>query len=424
MMRARGVLPVLVAAVVATSCATDATEPWPRFEPDPRDPIGATPRLLPLRVWDDPYADVNWTTTRRLLAQTHDHVGTSDSSILAYDAAGYNVIALLEYSGVASLPYAKRQRLWPANTVVSSTVRSRVANINTWAPAGEEVGFQHIVSLFLTEYIAKWESDYYPSRQPWMYDRGQGAIDLVNELGGFAILAHPWGPNRWTEDLRRYPGIEVYSAFAEHRREQGTHPFFTDVDRNADLLGAWDRALASGEMVVGFGVNDHFGPNTKEVGVSPRVRDSGKSIILASDTSLGAVREAVTAGRVFAVRDFGVIKQRYAAIDSITYVSGVITVWTEGSVRWIADGDALSTSAHTLDVSELPATTRYVRAEIGSPDGSVVYTQPMRLRQRGDVNGDWRVDAADAAICAPGREVPLTRREARACASRIRHGID
>lgn len=413
-----------VAAVVMGACAFEPATGNLPLAPDPFTPqVGVGSTVMPVRVWDNPYADVNWTTTRRLLAQTHDHIANTSRSILSYDSAGYQVVPLMDYSGVASLSYAKKRRLWPADSVVSSSVRSAVRNIRTWTPAAEEVGYQHIVSLFLTTYIAKWESTQYPAHQDWMYDNGQGAIDLVNGNGAFPILAHPWGPAFWTGDLRGYRGIEIYSAFAEAKRELGTEAFFRDRDRNLDLLEAWDRSLRSGNLVVGFAVNDHFGPDSRDTLVSRRTKDSGKSIVLATDTSLAAVRSAIESGRVFAVRDVGLPKLAFAQIDSIFYKTGTITVHTAGTVRWVSDGRVVREGGNSFLVADLPPTARYIRAEVISPDGSIVYAQPMRLRPRGDVNGDWRVDSVDAAICT-AITVSSPARDRRACESRVRAGIN
>jgi hypothetical protein len=52
-----------------------------------------------------------------------------------------------------------------------------------------------------------------------------------------------------------------------------------------------------------------------------------------------------------------------------------------------------------LFFSKLGPGWRYVRAEIRGTDGSVVFTQAFSVRPRGDVDGDYDVDADDGALC-------------------------
>lgn len=386
-------------------------------------PTAAAAVVRDPRVWYDPYGGVVWSAARQFKAQTHDHTGLIASRLLSYDSAGYTFPPIMEYSGVASLSHSVTRRLWPSDSVLPEGVRSSPASRRTWVPSAEEIGFAHITSLFLTRYIAKWEPGEYATRSPWMYDNTQEAIDLTRQLGGFPILAHPWGNWGQFSGLRRYAGIEIYSAYAEHFFEEGSKPYFADANRNRELLEAWDRVLMRGEFVVGVAVNDHFGPYRPLSAVSRRVRDSGKVLVIALDTSLASYEHAMREGAILAVRDLGEVKDRYPTIDSITNTASTLRVWTSGTVRWIVDGEMHPTPAHSLNVNLLPAATRFVRAEVDGADGTTVYSQPFLVRPRGDVNGDFRTDQEDDRICAsvsPAR--PATRTIVRACAARSRPG--
>jgi hypothetical protein len=71
------------------------------------------------------------------------------------------------------------------------------------------------------------------------------------------------------------------------------------------------------------------------------------------------------------------------------------------------DGATLGQHTTSLRVAQLPMLSRSVRMEVRGADGSTVFVQPYLLRQRGDVNGDFRIDSADDAICravAAGRD--------------------
>src|SRR5688572_5316432 len=109
----------------------------------------------PLRIYRNPYREVAWSTDLRLQAQHHDHIGTSANRLAAYDNAGYDVVALMDYSGAPSLPHARTSRLWPPESVFPSNVLASIRNIDLLIPDAEEVGIdsRHFTSPFLTEYI-------------------------------------------------------------------------------------------------------------------------------------------------------------------------------------------------------------------------------------------------------------------------------
>jgi hypothetical protein len=305
----------------------------------------------------------------------------------------------MDYSGVASLSYTLRGRMWPAESFLSSTVRQGVRNVKAWVPLAEEVGYQHLSSLFLTSYIAKWEPAQYAARTDWMYGSAQEGIDLIAARGGFPILSHPWGPWRTFASLVRYRGVEVYSAFAEHQFTASTDTFYTRTNRNLDLTAAWDSSLSSGAFVVGVAVNDHYGPYSRQTGLTPRVRDSGKLLVLTDQATLSGFRQAMYRGSVFAVRDFSLRKDGYPRVDSIWVRRDSIHVATKEAVVWLVDGIRQASTQHALAVSSLPLSSKYVRLEISNSERSTVYTQPFLLRRKGDVNGDWVVNSADSETC-------------------------
>ncbi len=421
MTRVRAV--VLGIGTLILACSMPAGDVSDLVQRDPTAPVGAAVLGAP-RIWYSPYDSVDWTTTLRLKAQTHDHTGITDARLLGYDSAGYAFVPVMDYSGVASLPYTRKRRLWPADSVVAPRTRNAMRNLRAWVPAAEEVGYQHLVSLFLTQYIAKWEPDQYASREPWMYGSTQEAITAIEARGGFAILAHPWGPWEQFAGLSGYEGMEVYSAFAEQRflnqaSATSDDRFFAARNRNTDLMQAWDRVLGTGRFVVGVAVNDHHGPYPNSTPTDPRVRDSGKILVLTDTASLEGLARAMRRGSILAVADRGVPKDQIPRLDSLRIEGSVIHLHTDASVRWFANGRMLDAFSDSLDVATLPVATRYVRAELRGADGSVVFLQPILLRARGDVNGDFSVDSEDDRICreaaAAGDAPPRLRA---ACADR------
>lgn len=364
-------------------------------------PVEAEPEPRSLRVYGNPYEDVDWTNDLRLLAQHHDHVARIEF-ILAYDAAGYNVVSLMDYSGNPLLPWALKERLWPPDRWVAASQMPYMQNIQLFLPNAEEVGIQgvplkHATSPFLTTYIEGAPASDAPLL-PNQYRTLEEMFALVRSLGGFPCLAHPWNYRFHHRSVEGSYCLEIYSAFAEMQKERGIGAFFTSVDRNEMLMRAWDNALRENQSVLGIAVNDHIGPQNLSSTISTKVRDSGKIVVLSKAATLEAYKKAFTSGSFFAIRDFGDTKNLYPEIHSVAVEDTFVFLDTLGTVSWIAEGSVVATG-QTLLLKDLPPGARYVRGEVSGADGSTVYTQAFTLRPIGDVDGDFAVNSADAAIC-------------------------
>ncbi len=379
----RSIVPVVVQLVLLSSCART----------DNIIGVGEEVGLLAQRIYHDPYAEVLWETDLRLKAQHHDHI-TSDGVIRAYDRAGYNVLALMSYSGVQE-PFSWQERHWPLDLWVSRATQDGLSNISLFFPSGEEVGFDHLTSPFLEQYIARWESG---SPEPLQYRTTQEGIDLINRNGGMAFLAHPWDDFSRYNDLRDVRGVEIYSAFAEFRRREGKESFFLAEDRLAVMVRAWDLLLDKDQTVRGIAVNDHFGPQNSNPAVDNATRDSGKILVLTRNVTIDDYRSALERGAFFAIRDLGFPKDNYPVVRSITATENEIAIDTDGEVRWVAGGDPVGVG-QVLQLATLRRRVRYVRASIHDLTGSVVYTQAFVVRPVGDVNGDEIVDEVDRKLC-------------------------
>jgi hypothetical protein len=376
-----------------------------------QDSLGDSANVPTMRLYESPYEEVDWSQDLRLTAQHHDHIGMRVDGILAYDNAGYDVVSLMDYSGNVDLPYARRQRMWPLDQWVSTALRSNLKNIKLFIPNGEEVGTErktpgdpskHATSPFLTTYIegaAKTPAD--APELPLLanqYRSLEQMFSLINSLGGFPCIAHPYDYRYTNLDLGTSYCVEIYSAHAEVNRERGME-FYTQIDRNIATVQTWDEVLMRSQRIFGIGVNDHYGPQATRAPISEKVRDSGKILVLAKEVSLAAYERAFRRGSYFAVRDFGAVKNRYPKVHSITTTDDSIYLETVDRVVWIANGAVVGESP-LLSVRDLPYGTRYARAEVTNNDGSVVYTQAFSIRPSGDVDGDYDVDAEDVALCA------------------------
>ena len=352
--------------------------------------VGAeTPGSGDYRVYADPYREVQWQTVLRLRTQLHDHSGIDTVRIKANDRAGYHVLGLQQYSGVPSLPYTVRQRLWPPERVLPPSFRDRLTNIQRLIPNAEEVGRDHLTSPLMEAYIEKWESSGGQPEPGRHYSSTQEAISLIRAHGGIAFLAHPWQPPSVYQGLNGYTGMEIYNAYGAVKRREGV--VAGNPDLNGALMELWDGFLSRGLRVYGIAVNDHYGPDSG-LKLDDPLRDSGKTIVYAADTTLEAFRTALAGGAFVAVQDMGIPKNQYPDIRAIRAVDSQISIETDGNVTWISQGTVIA-SGPVLEVASLR--TRYVRAEIRGDDGSVVYTQPFSLSPIGDIDGDGDVDGRD-----------------------------
>jgi hypothetical protein len=286
--------------------------------------------------------------------------------------------------------------LVPRESLREPTDSAEEANLRILIPNAEEIGAHHVTSPFLTTYIAKWEPEYYERREPWHYDDTQGCIDLINEYGGTPFICHPWAspPSSYLE-FEGFAGIEVYSAYAAWKYVYGEWTW----DRNERFLEVWDMLLKrKSPRTWGIAVNDWTGP-AWETGrrYYADVTDSGKTLVLIDSWNLDSYRRAMDQGAFFAVKDVGVPKRQYPSINEINVAPAAISITTDGSVIWIANGSVVSTDS-LLFLASLPVNAAYVRAEVSNEFGTL-YVQPFSLTgdPPADADLDADVDLADYA---------------------------
>jgi len=334
----------------------------------------------------DPYQDVDWAWWYRALAQHHDHVGRlSLDRIKAYDEAGYNVIVPLDYAGKKSGGSAYCDyRLWPVHQFLSGfnsdqEVLATLNNIRLFIPSMEEIGRHHITSPFLTTYIELWEPDYYETKQQWQYETSQQCIDLINQYGGMAIIAHPTENIDYYMQLQNYKGVEIVNAHYYRmlilEQEYPAQPGY-----NVHFQAVWDHLLTHKDTKIwGFAVNDWWGPwrNSNEAYI-----DSGKIMVMVPAYNMDDYRNSLEKGCFFAIHDFGQPRQnkgRYPMVAAIISGDRSITIYTDGVVSWIANGERIA-EGNFINLMEFPPETdyKYVRAEISNAYGTV-FTQPWTL---------------------------------------------
>lgn len=356
----------------------------------------ATPSPVPavasqkVVVGFNPYEDVDFSAHARLLGQHHDHAGVTQSRLLAYDAAGYNVLGLQDYSGNPRLSYAWTQRRWPPDQWLPKGFVAQLKNIEIFLPNSEEVGIPefHATSSFARTYIESAANPDQP-REPWQYKTNTEMLQLIRAGGGVPCLAHPFEPLVDTNYYSRIPCVEIYSAYSEGLKEQG-NPYFTAVDRRRVMLENWDRLLRENPRVLGIAVNDHFGPDSPPFQkVSRRARDSGKVQVFVHEATLPAYENAFRRGAFFAIVDHGDTKGEFPFVRDIVVRQDGIFIDTDASVRWITNFGPVA-QGNLLALGSLPDRTTYARAEISNAAGTV-YTQAFTIvPSRASINDDLK----------------------------------
>jgi len=334
----------------------------------------------------DPYADVDWIRWNRALAQHHDHMGRlSLDRIRAYDNAGYSLIVPLDYAGKRSRGKTYCDyRLWPVYKYLAGfssdqEVLATLNNIKLFVPSMEEIGCHHITSPFLTTYIELWEPEHCPTKQIWQYETTQECIDLINQYGGLAIIAHPTARAGLYMGLNNYVGIEIFNAFY-YQKWLLEREYPGSFNYNEHFQAVWDFLLTYKDAKIwGFAVNDWYGP-WKDA--DEPYSDSGKILVMLPTYSLDAYRRSLEAGCFFAIHDWGQgtpNKNKYPVIAGIKAAGSSITIHTDGDVIWIANGEKVA-QGNAIDLMQLPLEKgyKYVRAEISNAYGTV-YTQPWSI---------------------------------------------
>ncbi|MFB3893630.1 MAG: CehA/McbA family metallohydrolase [Phycisphaerae bacterium] len=190
----------------------------------------------------------------------------------------------------------------------------------------------------------------------------QANIDEINRTSGFAVLCHP----NWEEHFNHYP-YEVLLALKDYAGIEILNGVVHDMPGNHIATDKWDRLLAAGRMVWGYGNDD-----------AHRIPQAGRgwNVVLVRERTAKAVLAALRTGSFYV--SSGVV------IDSITTDgpkltvrapnADLITVYGHlGSRIFHADGPEM-----TFDASNYAG--RLFRVECSGPRGTMAWTQPFIIR--------------------------------------------
>ncbi len=197
----------------------------------------------------------------------------------------------------------------------------------------------------------------------------QESIDECIKDSGFAILCHPnlatesAMSHKQLEELKGAIGVEIYNGCLSRKTING-------VSLGAGLaVDFWDKVLTSGKVLWGFGNDDSHEPYEIHVGWT--------EIYTASD-SFCDIKSAVKRGSLCASRglrleDFRLEDNELSVMARYTYQkSDRIEYCFIGEGGKVLKRDSGSFGRYIIDGNE-----KYIRVEAISPDGSMLWTQPI-----------------------------------------------
>ena len=281
-------------------------------------------------------------STPFLKANFHAHTTRSDGKLSPeecsdfYQNARYDVLAITDHR------------------IVTETASDKLLLI-----PGIEIDYRlpgqwvHILGLGMKKEIA---SRWNPSGTP------QGGIDLIRNLGGLAVLAHPaWSMNTpaFMRSLTGLTGVEIWNSVS-------TLPMNGDRSDSSSLL---DVTWASGGRLLPVFANDDSHPYTFEAGVAA-------TMVQAKDRTVPSVMKALRERRFYgttgprihqiSVRKNREIVVRCSPAEHVIFYSDC--PWAGGRV---VSGTGLTEAKYTIQ-----KTDHFVRVEVRDADGRKAWSPP------------------------------------------------
>jgi len=194
----------------------------------------------------------------------------------------------------------------------------------------------------------------------------QQAIDLTNEQGGFAIVAHPYWSGLHVSDLLKlsgYLGVEIYNTTCDVYRGLGYS--YSHIDA----------LLAAGRRPLIFATDDHHGEPEP---MKPSDACGAWIMVKSHDRTLQSIVEAIKSGLFYSSNGpviYGVelkaegISVRTSPTKSITFKSTPSL-----GAKFTAMDKPLTEYIYSGRVGE-----RYVRVEVTDYEGRSAWTNPLYM---------------------------------------------
>ena len=239
----------------------------------------------------------------------------------------------------------------------------------------------------------------------WQYTGTQELIDKAEALGGHVALAHSSATA-----LVGLEGLEIFNNLSALTDQGNGNPASTPMAGTliSSFVDAWDTHNdANGGHTWGIAANDRYGASLGTGGAgpcsSPSPNCNGGAVMAAADLDRGklevmltsydleAYEDAYTRGAFFAVVENVTTKQLYPRVTDL--LIGDAITWTidmSVTTRWVTDGGVLletdvGSTTPSLNKSDIPVGSTWVRAEFDDLAGRVSFSQPFSLASPGSI---------------------------------------
>jgi hypothetical protein len=326
---------------------------------------------------DNPYADVDWTTAKRVKANFHTHTTQSDGRFTPSDAIDwyhvhlYEVLALTDHNRV-TYPWKDLTDLEPSDGAKKRLVEGKLESddltyenrdpkqLNMVALQANEMSRHHHVGSYFNDHAGTTDID--------------SSLQAIGAKSGIAMLFHPRRYERtlewYTRLYRTYPHLIGQEVFNQGDRY---------VDRRGGHRVLWDSImtdLGGDRPVWGFSNDDmHTSPH----------RGRNWNILLLPEVSPETVRRGMTEGlTLYVYAPDGHDGVAPPAVESISVdaYAGTITIAATNyaTIEWISEGKVVH-QGDSVNLNDLPKPGGYLRAMIHGTGGfPVVGTQPFYVR--------------------------------------------
>lgn len=308
-----------------------------------------------------PYADVNWASDLRVVSASHSHMTTQGEFDDAY-ATGLRCIAPSNYYPSAPwYPLSEHFTGIPADVIGLPNAEhhsfSNATYPGTWH-------MNSLGSMFTSGDAVGGYNGY------WNTFVDEVQATLLHPDGGGVTLNHPkWSYFNWRDMCRVLDyssivlGIEVYN-------DSAVRGDTTPAVRAETSYDDWDAILKTGRRCWGFWSPDHIAQQREDW--------LGRCVLLVPTASEYECLKAYRDGKFY-----GAMMGTGLAFNNISLSGSSLTVETNSatSLTFITDkGLAVVSAAST--VYSIPTGAIYVRVEAIDATGEQIYSQPITLIER------------------------------------------
>lgn len=274
-----------------------------------------------------------------------DGTKTPEETVKRYKEAGYDFLSITDHSIVAKTKHLTKPDflMIPGEEICIGTSTART--------------LFHIVALGIEKTLPFRDFDYRLNPQR--------VVDKINELGGLAILAHPYWSGLSHVDMMQitnYHGVEIYNTSCDFERNTG----YSDAHI--------DGIIVKGRKPFIYATDDHHGA---EMGNAPLDACEAWIMVKAESLTVDSVMAAIRAGHFYSstgpeIKDITIDEEGVISIECspVRYISFIST--PSLGLKYHAMGQPLTKAKYPGRPHE-----NYVRIEIEDFDGRKAWSNPI-----------------------------------------------